>query len=132
MRAVIPTIITQALWSDAIRLGALDTTRDFTFVRDTAAGFVAAAEGEAVEGEVFNLGHGRDISVADLAERILAIVERDVPIETEEARLRPVASEVGRMIADASKARETLERALRLDPRIGGDETRKVLASVGQ
>ena len=108
MRAVIPTITTQALWSDAIRLGSLDTTRDFTFVRDTAAGFIRAAEAEGVEGETFNLGVGKEIAVGDLAELIRDVVGRDLPIEQEDSRMRPAGSEVDRLCSNPQRARDAL------------------------
>jgi len=106
MRAVIPTIITQALWSDRIRLGALDTTRDFTFVRDTAAGLIAAAEADGVEGDTFNLGCGKEISVSALAQLICDLAGSDLPVEHEDARARPGGSEVDRLCSDPSKARD--------------------------
>ncbi len=105
MRAVIPTIITQALWSDRIRLGSLDTTRDFTFVRDTASGLVQAAGTEGIEGGVFNLGFGADIGIGELAEMVRELVGNDAPIEQEGTRVRPSASEVERLCSDPSKAR---------------------------
>jgi dTDP-glucose 4,6-dehydratase len=105
MRAVIPTVITQALWSDRIRLGSLDTTRDFTFVRDTATGLVQAASTEGVEGGVFNLGYGADISIGALADVIRELTGTDAPIEQEETRVRPSGSEVERLCSDPSKAR---------------------------
>jgi dTDP-glucose 4,6-dehydratase len=108
MRAVIPTIITQSLWSDRIRLGSLTPTRDFTFVKDTAAGFVAAAMADGVEGEVFNVGHGREISIADLVSLVTDATGRELPVESEDTRVRPDASEVERLVADASRARERL------------------------
>jgi NAD dependent epimerase/dehydratase len=108
MRAVIPTIATQALWSDAIRLGSLDTTRDFTFVRDTATGFIRAAEAEGVEGRTFNLGVGKEIAVGELAELIRDVVGRDVPIEQEDSRMRPADSEVDRLCSDPSRAHDAL------------------------
>lgn len=108
MRAVIPTIASQALWSDRIRLGALQTTRDFTFVRDTAAGLIQAALASGVEGETFNLGHGQEISIEDLASLIRNLVGRDLPVTPEEERLRPPASEVERLVCDATKARQRL------------------------
>jgi NAD dependent epimerase/dehydratase len=104
-RAVIPTIIVQALTQDVIKLGNLDTTRDFTYVVDTATGFVAAAETEATIGEVFNLGVGEEISVGELANLIIKIVGRDVRIECESARMRPEGSEVNRLLSNNSKAR---------------------------
>jgi NAD dependent epimerase/dehydratase len=105
MRAVIPTIATQALWSGSIRLGALDTTRDFTFVRDTASGFVRAAQADDdVIGRTFNLGVGKEITIGDLAELIRDVVGRDVPIEQEDARMRPVGSEVDRLCSNPERA----------------------------
>jgi NAD dependent epimerase/dehydratase len=108
MRAVIPTIATQALWSDTIRVGSLDTTRDFTFVRDTATGFVHAAKAEGVEGRTFNLGVGKEISIGELAELVRDVVGRDLPIEQEDSRMRPAESEVDRLCSNPSQAREAL------------------------
>jgi len=105
MRAVIPTIIVQALWSDRIRLGALDTTRDFTFVRDTTGGLIAAAEAGGVEGGVYNLGCGEEISIGSLAATIQELVGRELPLEQQEVRMRPAASEVERLLSDPSRAR---------------------------
>ena len=103
-RAVIPTIITQALVKDEIKLGNLTTTRDFTFVSDTVNGFLCAAQAQGVEGEVFNLGTGEDISIGDLAARIINRVGRDVRITEDRQRLRPEASEVMRLLSDNSLA----------------------------
>jgi dTDP-glucose 4,6-dehydratase len=103
-RAVIPTIITQALAQDSIRLGNLSTTRDFTYVADTVAAFLKAAETPDVEGEVFNLGTGREISIRDLADKIIRMVGRPVTLALDEQRLRPGASEVMRLLSDNSLA----------------------------
>jgi dTDP-glucose 4,6-dehydratase len=105
MRAVIPTIINQALYSDRIRLGSLHTTRDLTYVRDTAAGMIAAARADGVEGETFNLGVGREISIGDLAQLICELVGTDLPVYHEDTRIRPAASEVDRLCSNPSKAR---------------------------
>ncbi|GAB4458751.1 MAG: SDR family NAD(P)-dependent oxidoreductase [Anaerolineales bacterium] len=107
-RAVIPTIITQALAQDEIRLGSLTTTRDFTFVTDTVNGFLCAAEAPGVEGGVFNLGTGEEISIGDLAERILRQIGRTVRITEDRHRLRPEASEVLRLVSDNSLAVQRL------------------------
>lgn len=107
-RAVIPTIITQALTRDVIQLGNLETTRDFTYVDDTVSGFLRAAECEAGLGEVFNLGTGEEIAIGDLARMILAMLGRQARIETKTLRLRPQKSEVMRLISDNSRAREVL------------------------
>ncbi len=107
-RAVIPTIITQALAAEIIHLGNLNSTRDFTYVLDTVAGFLSAAEADGVEGQVFNLGTGIEITIGDLAKKIIQIVGRNVEIETESLRLRPQQSEVMRLLSDNSKALSVL------------------------
>lgn len=106
-RAVIPTIITQALADGTVRLGALDPTRDLTFVTDTVAGLVAAADAPDVVGETINLGTGRHISIGDLATRIFELLAQDgisAYIEPDAGRLRPAGSEVEQLCADPSKA----------------------------
>lgn len=93
-RAVIPTIITQALGSDSIRLGSLDPIRDLVYVGDTARGFIAIADSPECVGRVTNLATGVGVTVGEVAQRILKWVGRDVPIVTTEERQRPKASEV--------------------------------------
>lgn len=117
-RAVIPTIITQALVLDRIRLGALDPERDFTFVEDTVEGFLRMGLAEGVEGQEVNLGTGTCLSIGDLAHKILRLVGRDLPIVCEEERLRPPQSEVLRLHADARRARQMLG----WQPRVSLDE----------
>ncbi len=107
-RAVIPTIITQALTGDVIKLGNLDARRDLTYVTDTVAGFLRVAEAPGVDGETFNLGAGFEISVRELAQKIIALVGRPLKIEVDAARLRPEKSEVQRLLSDNSLARERL------------------------
>lgn len=107
-RAVIPAIISQALTRDTIHLGNLTTRRDFTYVSDTVRGFLRAAEAEQVEGQVFNLGTGEDISIHDLAQRIVRMVGRPVELVVDPERLRPELSEVMRLISDHSRAEECL------------------------
>jgi dTDP-glucose 4,6-dehydratase len=107
-RAVIPTIITQALTGGVIKLGNLDAKRDLTYVSDTVAGFLRAAQAAGVEGETFNLGAGFEVSVGELAQKITAIVGRPLGIEIDPARLRPEKSEVMRLLSDNSLARERL------------------------
>lgn len=117
-RAVIPTIIAQALTLDRIRLGALDPERDFTFVEDTVEGFLRMGLAEGVEGQEMNLGTGTCLSIGDLAHKILRLVGRDLPIVCEEERLRPPQSEVLRLHADARRARQMLG----WQPRVSLDE----------
>jgi dTDP-glucose 4,6-dehydratase len=117
-RAVIPTIATQALARDVVELGATAPTRDFLYVEDTAAGIVACAEADGVDGEVVNLGTGSEITIGELAERILRLAGRDVPVSLDEQRLRPPDSEVERLVADVAKARRLLD----WEPRVDLDE----------
>jgi len=117
-RAVIPTIITQALSREVIELGATDPTRDFLFVEDTARGMIRSAEAHGVEGEVINLGTGTEISIGELGERVLRQLGKEVPVELDEARLRPQDSEVERLVADTTKAK----RLLNWEPEIDLDE----------
>lgn len=107
-RAVIPTIITQALNDRSIALGNLEPTRDLNYVADTVAGFIAAAESPNAIGEVVNLGTGREVSIGALAQMILKIIGKDLPVITEEQRIRPENSEVDRLCADAGKAKSLL------------------------
>lgn len=108
-RAVIPTIITQALAKDEVQLGNLTTTRDFTYVSDTVNGFLCAAQADGVEGGVFNLGTGEEIAIGDLAQRIVKRVGRKVRVVEDRRRLRPEASEVLRLVSDNSLARQRLK-----------------------
>jgi len=103
-RAVIPTIITQALAQDEIRLGALAPTRDFTFVDDTVQGFLHAAAAENILGIEINLGTNQEISIGDLARKIIEMIGRPVVITSDDDRLRPGKSEVERLHADNSLA----------------------------
>lgn len=103
-RAVIPTVIVQALKEPVVRLGNTEPTRDFTFVSDTAEGFIRAAQTAAAVGQVVNLGSGHEISVNDLARIIVAAVGREVRIERDDARARPAGSEVHRLCADTRRA----------------------------
>lgn len=107
-RAVIPTIITQALTQNAIRLGNLDARRDLTYVTDTVDGFLKASKIPDLEGETINLGSGSEVSVGELAHEIVAILGRPVEIITDPARLRPAKSEVQRLLSDNRLAKARL------------------------
>lgn len=122
-RAVIPTIITQALVRDVIRLGNLEAKRDLTYVIDTVEGFLKAAEVPGVEGEIFNLGGGSEVSVRELTELILELVGRTVPVEMEPVRLRPEKSEVARLLSNNRLARERLGWTPRVELRSGLSQT---------
>jgi nucleoside-diphosphate-sugar epimerase len=100
-RAVIPAIIEQALATRRILLGNLAPRRDFTFVSDTVAGFIAAAEaGADAIGAEINLGTGRDISIGEIATAIRDDIDPGIPIEHDPSRMRPDASEVMRLMSD--------------------------------
>jgi len=107
-RAIIPTIISQALKESVLRLGNLEPTRDLNFVADTVEGFILAAGCQNAIGQVMNLGTGRQISIRELAVTILRLLGKDLPIESEDKRERPRTSEVYRLCADSRKAREIL------------------------
>jgi NAD dependent epimerase/dehydratase len=108
-RAVIPTIITQALTQPEVRLGNLQARRDLTYVADTVEGFLRAAQLPDLEGETINLGSGTEITIADLAKQIIALVGNPVQVVEDPARLRPEKSEVGRLLADTTRARKLLD-----------------------
>jgi NAD dependent epimerase/dehydratase len=106
-RAVIPTIIGQLLrGAETIELGALSPTRDLTYVTDTAAGFIALAESDAAIGRAINLGVGEEISIGDLAERIISVSGSEAQVVSTEERSRPEGSEVQRLLSDNSLAKE--------------------------
>ncbi len=106
-RAVIPTIITQiASGQRRIKLGAVSPTRDFNYVQDTVAGFIAAVESDRGIGEVVNFGSNFEISVGDTARLIAEAMDAEIEVVTDEVRLRPANSEVERLWADNTKARE--------------------------
>jgi len=107
-RAVIPTIIMQALTKKVAQIGSLHPTRDLTFIFDTIEGFIRVAEEKKSIGEVINIGSGFEISIGDLAEKILRLSQSKAKIEIDEKRVRPKDSEVERLWADSTKARKML------------------------
>lgn len=108
-RAVIPTIITQALAGKDVKLGSLSPTRDMNFVSNTAEGFMAAALGpDKCLGESINFGLGEEISIGDLAHLIAEICGADIEITEDSERVRPANSEVERLLACNKKAKELL------------------------
>ncbi len=105
-RAVIPTIISQALTQDKIQLGSLDPVRDLTYVKDTTQAFIRIAETEGAVGEVINAGAGKGISIGELAKTILSLMQCEKPIAVDQVRIRPPQSEVFTLICDNRKAQE--------------------------
>jgi NAD dependent epimerase/dehydratase len=117
-RAVIPTIITQALEQQDIKLGSLHTTRDFTFVEDTVAGFIKASQSDDAIGQTINLGSNFEISVGEIANKIISILGVKSRVLVDETRVRPQNSEVERLWCDNSKAK----RILQWEPQISFEE----------
>ncbi len=102
-RAIIPTIITQiAAGREKIRLGDLTPTRDFNYVADTAAGFIALGETEGIEGRDINIATGREVSMAETLATIARLMGREVEEVVDQERLRPAKSEVNRLLGDNS------------------------------
>lgn len=113
-RAVIPTIISQLLTGkEEIRLGALTPTRDFNYVKDTAAGFAAIAESDQTIGEEINIATQKEISIGDLAHEIIRQINPNARIVCDEQRLRPEKSEVNRLLG----ANEKIKRLTSWQPR---------------
>lgn len=105
-RAIIPTIISQALTRPIVKLGRLDPRRDLTYVKDTVQGFVSIAGCDGALGRAVNVGRGDDISIGDLVERIGGLLGRTLEVRTEDDRLRPANSEVERLLAGTALAQE--------------------------
>ncbi len=119
-RAIIPTIISQALSRPVVRLGSLDPRRDLTYVKDTARGFLAIAESESTIGRTINIGRGDDLTIGELVVKIGERIGKPITVEADSDRIRPAASEVGRLLAGTAlaeelfgwKSRYTLDQAL--------------------
>jgi NAD dependent epimerase/dehydratase len=107
-RAIIPTIISQALTASSIQLGSLSPYRDFNYVQDTVEGFIKIAEASGAVGDPINIGSGVQITIGDLVQLILELVGKDLPILQDDQRVRPTGSEVLQLQADNRKAQEEL------------------------
>jgi dTDP-glucose 4,6-dehydratase len=107
-RAVIPTIITQCLTGTVVRLGNTNPTRDLNYVDDTVEGFLKAGSSAAAVGKTINLGTSREVSIGELAQLVARLCGIEITIETEEQRFRPDKSEVERLVADITLARNLL------------------------
>lgn len=104
-RAIIPTIISQVLKKDALRLGSLMPRRDLTYVTDIVQGFIKIAAAPESVGQVINIGSGKDISIGELAEMIMSLTHKKIKVLSTEKRKRPGQSEVQQLLCDNSKAR---------------------------
>lgn len=107
-RAVIPTIVSQALAGDELRLGSLEPRRDLTFVTDTVDGFVRAATSGAAVGRTVQLGTNHDVSVGDIVETVGAVLGKELRVIQDPERVRPEKSEVMRLISSPALAKELL------------------------
>ncbi len=108
-RAVVPTIILQCMQGNEIHLGSVLPTRDLNYIEDTVDGFIRAACFDEALGRTINLGSGAEVSIASLAHLIGRLMDREVKITSDDARLRPEKSEVERLLADASLAKEIIQ-----------------------
>ena len=118
-RAVIPTLISQiAAGKKEIQLGATTPTRDFSYVTDTASGFIQALESKEIIGTVTNLGSGFEISIGKTAELIASLMGATVTFTTDNNRIRPEKSEVERLFASYEKAKQRMG----WEPEYGGEE----------
>ena len=106
-RAIIPTIITQiASGKRAINLGSLTPTRDLSFVSDTVSAFIATLNSDNGLGESINFGSNYEISIHDLVKLIAELMDAEIEVISQLDRVRPFNSEVERLWADNSKAKE--------------------------
>ena len=117
-RAIIPTIITQAIQQETIKLGSLFPTRDYTYVKDTVNGFIKVAESDRSIGEVIIIGSIFEVSMGDLAGKISSLLDKKIDIIQDSSRVRPQKSEVQRLWCDNAKAR----RLLNWGPQVSLDE----------
>lgn len=117
-RAIIPTLIAQALSSDVVHVGTLHPTRDFTYVLDTVRGFLSIAASDATVGTVTNIGSNSEVTIGNVLARIIALCGREVTVVTDPDRIRPEKSEVERLWCDNTRARDLLG----WEPTVGLDE----------
>ena len=108
MRAVLPTLMAQALFGARISIGTLDPVRDMNYVADTVDGFLRIAEADGVEGETFNIGSGVGRTVGEMLDLVQDVAGTDKPVEVAAERRRPDKSEVVALVCDFTKARERL------------------------
>ncbi|MEQ1826922.1 MAG: SDR family NAD(P)-dependent oxidoreductase [Pirellula sp.] len=122
-RAVIPTIITQALYSKQITIGSRTPVRDMVYVKDTARGFLAIAQSDACVGQVTNLATGVGVTVGELADRIQNAVGKNLPVIESADRIRPEKSEVFTLLGANGQARERAHWSPTVDLQQGLDAT---------
>jgi nucleoside-diphosphate-sugar epimerase len=121
-RAVIPAIISQALTKEQIYLGSLHTTRDYTYIDDVVEAFIKVVRSPNLAGEVINIGSNFEISIGDIARKVISKIGKDKRVLADPNRIRPQKSEVERLWCDNTKARQLLK----WEPKIGFDEGLKM------
>jgi NAD dependent epimerase/dehydratase len=107
-RAVIPTIISQALTKNEINLGNVSTIRDMNYIKDTVQGFIEIAQSDKSVGEVINIGSGRGLTIREIVNIIIKLLNKNIKINLDEKRVRPEKSEVGVLICDYRKAKKLI------------------------
>ena len=123
LRAIIPTIISQAIDDKRIRLGNTKPRRDFLFVKDTVRGFIELGKCSEAVGKVVNIGTGKDISIEELVKKILDQMGKKGEMEVEDRRMRPEKSEVMQLLADTRLAQKLFQWAPRYTLEDGLRET---------
>ena len=109
LRAIIPTVVTQALSSDEVRVGSTHPRRDLTFVRDNVSGYMAAAGRSDLGGETINIGTGKSFSIKEMIDMVSKILDKELIVVEEKERIRPEKSEVLELLCDNSKAKDLLD-----------------------
>lgn len=100
-RAIIPTIISQiATGQRTIKVGDLTPTRDFNYVTDLAAGFIALGTTPGIEGREINIATGKEVTMEETLHTIARLMHADVDWVTDPERIRPSKSEVRRLLGD--------------------------------
>ncbi|MBE3092232.1 MAG: SDR family NAD(P)-dependent oxidoreductase [Actinobacteria bacterium] len=107
-RAVIPTIISQALTKNEINLGNISTIRDMNYIKDTVQGFIEIAQSNKSVGEVINIGSGRGLTIREIVDTVIKLLNKNIKINLDEKRIRPEKSEVGVLICDYRKAKKLI------------------------
>jgi NAD dependent epimerase/dehydratase len=128
-RAFLPTVITQVLTSDVVKVGSLDPVRDMNYVDDTVRGFLLAAAAPGIEGMTLNVGSGRGVSMRELTEIVFRVAGKSPRLESDPERVRPDASEVHELVCGAELARERMGWTSQVDLE---DGVRRTLAWISE
>lgn len=119
LRAIIPSVIAQAMYTSEIRVGSIWPRRDFTYVSDVVDAYIALAQNDRLVGEVVNVGSGVSVSVKQLIKDVCELVGREPTVIVDQERIRPAASEVDNLVCDAAKAARCIDYSPSVDLRSG-------------